>query len=34
MNADGAYTFVPERAGDYFLYYTYGEGDTFASAYY
>lgn len=34
INSDGAYTFIPETAGEYFLYYTYGEGENFASAYY
>ena len=34
INSDNAYTFIPETVGEYFLYYTYGEGENFASAYY
>ncbi len=34
VNVDDEYSFVPETAGEYFLYYTYGEGEDIASAYY
>lgn len=34
VNVNNAYSFVPETAGEYFLYYTYGKGENLASAYY
>lgn len=34
INTNNAYNFTPEQKGEYFLYYTYGEGENMASAYY
>ena len=34
VNNDGAYAFTPDKAGEYYLYYTCGEGEEKASAFY